>query len=343
MPPVQQKQVPPKPQVPTTNKDAPASMLATAVPTQRLTSKYWKVCIYGRNRIGKTTLACCFPKPLLLLAMEPTETGGADSVSGENVGEGISCIRIGVKPVQVIDPATGERQFHPDGRPVLEKYAGTRKAGMIVEELRQLGENNPYKTVVIDTITAFQDIILTELMSLAAVPEMLSWGLVSDEQYRQRSEKMRQCLRPFLDLRCHTILVAQEKDHSKNKDRGTSKLMRPMQEESYIAADLGGATVNWVHDSCGYVAQLFQDRKIEIVETKVPQGDKVKSIFTERDTGRIVRRLRTLYHPQYAAGFRSPTPGAVPEYIEAATPELMYQEMTRVMSGIKTAHGKYSE
>ncbi len=321
MPPQIVKQEPPKPtsQIVTGN----GSILSTAVPVSAIKEKWVKMCLYGRNRIGKTTLACQFPKPLLLIAMEPTETGGAMSVT--NI-EGIHVIQISHKKLR-----------GPDGKP--EKFAGTAKALTLAAEL---AENNPFATVVLDTATAFQDIILSEIMGLSAVPEMLSWGMVGEEQYRDRSSKTREALRPFLDLKCHVVVTAQEKDHNPPKDRGAgSKLTRTLQQESFMAADLGGATVKWLQDACGYIGQLYQDKEIIETTTPVKVGNTTQNVTTQTETGKIVRRLRTLYHPNFAAGFRSPTPNAVPEYIEAATPNEMYVEMMKVIAGVKTGKGKY--
>lgn len=325
MPPSISKQTPP----PTTKQAppgavsmTPGSILSQVVPVTDMREQWVKVCLYGRNRIGKTSLACQFPKPLLLVACEPTETGGAMSVSKM---EGVYVVRISAKPL-----------VGPDGKK--EKVFGTQKALMLADELSR---GNPYKTVVLDTATAYQDIILSEILGLSAVPEMLSWGLVSEDQYRDRSSKTREALRPFLDLPCHVVVTAQEKDHNPPKDRATSKLTRSLQLESFMAADLGGATVKWLHDACGYIGQLYQDAQTKIITNRMKVGDVVEESQDEVPTGKIVRRLRTLYHPNFAAGFRSPTPDAVPEWIEAESPKEFYEEMMRVIHGERTAKGKY--
>jgi hypothetical protein len=49
------------------------------------------------------------------------------------------------------------------------------------------------------------------------------------------------------------------------------------------------------------------------------------------ETGRLLRRLRTMYHPNFAAGFRSCNPEVVPEYINDPT----YEKIATVISGIK--------
>ena len=50
---------------------------------------------------------------------------------------------------------------------------------------------------------------------------------------------------------------------------------------------------------------------------------------TAEETGRYVRRLRTLPHPNFAAGFRSEVPENLPEYIEEPT----YEKLLAVIRG----------
>lgn len=312
-----QKQVPSKPAAPVASISS-GGILGTAIPATQLKELYIKLCLYGRNRVGKTTLACQFPKPLLLISFEPSETGGAISVSQM---EGVHYIRVASKPL--IDPKTKK----------LEAVAGSKKALTLANELHAY---NPFATVVVDTATSFQDIILQELMGLSKIPEMLSWGLVSEEQYRDRSSKTREALRPFLDLPCHVVICAQERDHNPPKGREEgSKLTRGMQGESFMAADLGGATVKWLHDACGYIGQLYEDEKMEERVTESTINKETRVVRTMVGTGKRVRRLRTLYHPNYAAGFRSSNPDAVPEYIEGGSPREMYDKLMKVVQGIK--------
>lgn len=270
------------------------SVLDEAIPVEDLEDDFIKMVIYGINRVGKTTLACKFPKPLLLVGMEPTKTGGALSV--RNVP--------GVKYVRV---------------------ASTEKAGLLCQELANGAvcdlpkyDGQPYATVVIDSITSYQDIVLKELLGLEAVPEQLNWGLVSRDQYRERSEKIRECLRPWVDLPCHTVFTAKEKDHNP-PDKDQPKILRGSGFESFFAADLGAAAVGWLHDACDYIARLYIEKETKKVKKVVKVLGKTKEKWEEVETGRTVRRLRTMLHPNFAAGIRSCDPETVPEYIEEPT------------------------
>lgn len=285
------------------SRTSKGTLLSRAIDVSEITEDYLKVTIYGGNRTGKSSLACCFPKPLLLLDFEPARSCGAKSV----------------------------RRY--DGVKYL-KIASTEDALAVARELRDEGG---YVTVVIDSATAVQDVALKELMDLPDVPSMLSWGLVSEDQYRQRSEKTREVLRPFLDLACHTVVLCKEKDHNPNKgDRSQSKARQSFQQESFYASDLGGATVGWLHDSCGYICRLYVDKEVKTVTRKVKlPGNKYKEKQEEVETGRTIRRLRTMLHPNFAAGMRTERPEDVPEWIDADTPDEMYRIFMRIVNGEK--------
>ena len=301
----------------------PGSVLSRAVNVADLTEDYMSVTIYGVNRAGKTTLACLFPKPLLLISFEPgRKEGGAKSVKKVR----------GVKFIAV---------------------QSTEEAILLARELKEEGGNvcdlpdpefrgKPYATHVIDTVTSCQDMCLKEVMCLDDAPVQLNWGLVGEDQYRERSEKTREVLRPFRDLPAHTVFVAQEKDHAKPRDK-TSKLLRREQDDSFLAADLGGATVKWLHDACDVVVRLYLEREVVEDVTQASFNGKERAVVSQRETGRTVRRLRTILHPNQAAGIRSCDPDCVPEYIESQAPEEMYEELMRVIGGERTERGKYVE
>ena len=163
--------------------------------------------LYGRNRIGKTTLACKFPKPLLLLSLEPTQTGGAKSVAKE--------------------PG------------VMWKVCKTsEEIATIAERLQQ---PHDFKTVVLDSVSSHEKIVLQEVRGDKKPLEMLRFGKVSQDEYTLRSEKMRDAIAPFLALPTHLVILANEKDHSKpeNGERRSAGTTI-MQEKSFFSADTGG-------------------------------------------------------------------------------------------------------
>lgn len=306
---------------------APASILSQAIPVVDLLESYIKMVIYGTNRVGKTTLACGmidektgkeipgsgFPKPLLLIAFEPNMTGGAQSVKRIN----------GVTYIKITHSHDAINLANELSKSNLSNWK--MENGVLVRIKDSLGRpvytGLPFVTHVLDTATSYQDLILQEILNLPAVPEQLNWGMVSTDDYRQRSEKTKEALRPFLNLPVHTVILAKEKDHKPQEER--NKLLRSVQLESFFASDLGAATVSWLHDACDYIARLFLAKETVMKQYKnvVGTGANKKETITSREeeTGKIIRRLRTMYHPNYAAGFRSCNPSKVPEHIDAPT------------------------
>jgi len=311
MPPSIKRQTPPVSKQPTF---AAGSILSTAKPVNTLREDKVKVCLYGRNRSGKTTLAAQFPKPILFVSSEPASNGGALSIADI---EGAPLIRVARCP-----------------RPDAPKNAvcGSAKVVAIANELYA---NNPFATVVLDTVTSLQDIVLTELLDLPSVPEMLTWGTVPDGVYQMRAEKLRESIRPLLELQnCNIVMLAQEADHNKQEDRsGKRKLMGTMQQESFMAPALGATNAKWLQDACGYVFQIYED---EITETvSIPSVTGGATMQVVQGTGKRQRHLRMLYHPNFAAGGRWAFDPSIPEFVTAPTPKQLYSAMAKYIPALK--------
>lgn len=161
------------------------SILSRAIPVQQVQDEFLKLTIYGKNRTGKTTLGCCFPKPLLLISFEPSNSGGARSVRKV---EGVDMVR-----VRTTDDAE-------------------QLAGELVGDTR-------YITHVLDTATSLQEVNLEKVLGRAApVQYTFGNGQVSRDDYRDRSELTKTVLKAYLSLPVNTIVLAQEHDVNKYKD-----------------------------------------------------------------------------------------------------------------------------
>lgn len=302
-------------------KPAPGSILGQAIAVEQMPEAPLKLLIYGQNRVGKTTLACQWLKPLLLISWEPSLSGGMESVRKV---KGVSCVHV-----------------VPRSSPLLQ--AKDRPAWLLTTDdalqlCQELRVNRPFASVVFDGATSCQDVQLTDILDLPAAPDQMSWGMVTGDQYRQRSERTREVIRPFLDLPMDTVILAKERDHNPPKEERVSasgkvqpdmraKFLRGVGSGSFIAADLGGATVGWLQDACDGILRLSVEEEIE--ERRVRLDAKGPEVVTEHPTGRFIRHLRCCYHPNYAAGIRSCRPEAVPEVIAAPT----YQKLIAVLRG----------
>ena len=323
---------PPTIQVPT------GSILATSVSVRELYEEYVKVCIYGRNRVGKTTLGAQFKKPILFISSEPDAQGGSGSVSDI---DGVFIQRVSNRLLG--QDAKGRWLDATDNRCVRrDNIKGAAKVVAIANELLDIqrrGEKCPFNSVELDTVTSLQDIILVELMNLPKVPELLSWGFVPDGMYQQRAEKLRETVRPLLDLNnCSVVILAQEKDHNAQEDRGgKNKLLHTMQMGSFMAPALGATNAQWLQDACGYVVQLYEDEVMQ--EIHVPQtdaaGNPLPPSIQRVGTGKRQRHLRLLYHPNFAAGGRVPYSRNVPDFVTAESPEGLYKAMAQYIPSLK--------
>jgi AAA domain len=334
--------------VPTTNHSL-GGILDTGVESSQLSSGKINTAIYGRNGSGKTTFACQGRKPLALIAVEPAPTGGAKSI--KHIPD-IKVYQVATR--YLTDPNTGK----------LESIKGSEKMLAIAEALKQLfaSGKRPFETVVIDGVTSWNDIILSEIMGLNydQMPAVLGLGKVTSDQYIERSERLIRYLRPLMDLPCDVTVLAQEKDHNPPKDTTTtrsgkeytrpsqSRLMfeaHPMaQEGSFFSLGVSDTQAKWIQDACDFVMQLYDDD--ELVEEKSPDivmnGQVVPGLVRAVRTGRQVKRLRCTYHPNYAARFREDYKN-VPEYIEAPSPEERYAAFLDVVSGKRTKFGYYKQ
>lgn len=295
------------------------SLLARAVPASELDSDLIKMVIYGPNRVGKTWLACTFPKPLVLVCFELSPTGGARTVKKV---PGVDVIR--VVPSDRKKLRKGEIRYTD-----CDQYCADL-----------LGSN--YLTAVVDSVTSMQDMVLKEILGWSQLPDQIEVGTITTDQYRERSEITRKILRGFINLPMHTIFTAKEKDMNPPEEKKVSKRgkpvpdMRPkfirgMQLESFVAPELGGATVGWLLDCCDYIGRLYMDKEVETVTNRLEINGKEHISEDWVETGRFVRCLRCQYHPNFAAGFRSEHPEAVPEVIVEPT----YEKIAAVIRGEK--------
>jgi hypothetical protein len=147
-----------------------------------------KVCLYGRSKTGKTTLACTFPKPLLLVGTE-------DGTKSVRSFAGVDFIRLG---------STSQ-----------------------VDEIAATMADSNYKSVVLDTAGGLQDMILKEILGLDDLPVEKSWGMAGREQWQSCGVQSKERLRALLDLSdvgVNIIVIAHERNFN---DEGGSDLIFP--------------------------------------------------------------------------------------------------------------------
>lgn len=176
------------------------------------------VNIYGRSGTGKTTLACTFPKPLLLIGAED----GTRSVYNVK----------GVDFIKIEDPAE-----------MLE----------VVEDQRK---KSKYKSVVLDAATSYQDHVLRDVMG-HDLPAQLSFGTVSRDQWGQVTLNMKEHLSAFFKLALtgtNTILLAQEREFKDDDEtKGDDSMLIPL-----VQSSVSPGVAAWLPAQVDYLIQTMK-------------------------------------------------------------------------------------
>lgn len=280
------------------------SVLSKAIPASDIRDTFVKMLLYGPSGTGKTHLAGTFEKPLLHLSLEKTPSGGARTIRRF---PGVTCLRPGAP---TFDAPIVAADFVAE----MEQLAA------------ELAAKNPFRTVVIDHVTVFQDYVLEKIVG-KPLPEQIGFGTVSGDHYRDRAEAVKQMLRPWVDMRCHTVFIGKEKDHNPPRQDKVNertgrvqpdmrpRFVRGLQQESCVTVNLGGGAADWLMDACEYACRLYFDREVKAVRTVVNEQE----VTDWQETGEFVRALRVTYHPNFYARFRSDAPEKMPEALVRPT------------------------
>lgn len=236
---------------------------------------FLKVNLFGLSGTGKTVFASTFPKPMLIVKFEE----GTNSVY--NVP--------GIDDVLITN--TDE-----------------------IKELVESEQITKYKTIVVDTATMLQDMVLQEILGLDEIPAQKSWGLATQQDWGQCTLKSKEFLRAFLGLskQAHVVIINQEREF---KSDSNNEIVVP-----YIAGALTPATSSWLNAACECIVSTFKREKVKIIKTKI--GGKVKE--KEIPTGRVEFCLRIGPSPIYSTKVRVPRESEVPQFIADPTFDKLY-------------------
>lgn len=185
----------------TTTQTKTGSVLSRIAPVS-FNEKKDATCIYGISGTGKTTLACTYPKPLLLI-------GAEDGTRSVHSVKGVDFIRL-------------------------------KNSGELPEVIAHVRSSGKYKAVVLDTCTSLQAMIMAEILGMEELPVQLSWGLATRDQWGQSAMKTKEFLRHTLKLSedniCHSIILAQERAFGEG---GDSELIAPKVMASLTGSTVG--------------------------------------------------------------------------------------------------------
>ena len=250
--------------------------------------------------------------PTLLIGLEPNKTGGMLSVGNKK----------GLKFIKVDNT---------------EKYVA------LITQLKNL-KPFPFKTVILDGATAFQDIKLKEILGREQVIEQINFGEVSDEQYRKRSEQAKEATRMFLNLPCHTIVIVKEKDINRDKnDRRPDVVKKNDSPNAIMGFDLSEGFRKWLYDTADSAVRLTVEPEVIEVEKEFILGNNKQKKKVKVETGKDIRKLQLKVKPFAQARLRSQVPDKVPDFITGLTPDELFRKLILAIVGEYEGEEKVSE
>lgn len=234
------------------------------------------VLLYGLSGSGKTTLWATFPGPILaMLRSGGTKPGELRSLNAEQ--------RKKTKTVTL---------------------QSSEELRMLVEYQK---EEQPYKTLVLDHASGFQDLVLSEILGLDDVPVQKTWGLAKQQEYGQCALQVKESLSKLLSLNCNVVIIAQERDFSKEDAKAEEFDVTPT-----IGAALMPSITGWLNPACDYVCEMFKRSKT-VRNVQTINGKEVE--MARKRTGEIEYCLRTGPHEVYMTKFRVPKGHKLPSVI----------------------------
>lgn len=145
--------------------------------------------IYGRPGSGKTTLACTFPKPALLVDCNEKGTDSVRDVSG-------------------LDVLVAENWEDLDS-----VYWGLKKG------------RHKYKTVIIDTMSQVQDMCIVDELGGSIEPGKIgNWGTMTKRNWGSVSTKLKTFISEMRDLPMNVVFTAHERVFMEDENEDETSL-----------------------------------------------------------------------------------------------------------------------
>lgn len=183
-----------------------------------------KIVVYGKSGSGKTTFWSTFPGPILALVCSGRKK------PGELRSINTPAIKKKTKKLIIESPQD------------------------LFEITKEIQNGLNYKTVVLDHITAFQDLTLKEILDLDELPVQKSWGLASREDYQTCTQQVKEALRALLSVDCNVVVVAQEREFKPSEDDG---IIAPN-----VTLNLTPASIIYLEATSDYICQTFKRKKM---------------------------------------------------------------------------------
>lgn len=255
----------------------------------------YKVCLYGGPKTGKTTLACDFPKPILLIGTED-----------------------GRKSVGTIPGGRYVRLRAPDEVRILAEAVANDRITLPKGPKDGGFGDKPYRTVVLDTGGGLQDLVMKDILGLDELPMQKSWGMADKKTWGIIGGQTKDHLKTLLNLAelygKNVVVVAHERNFKEDEDSPGSEMLMPV-----VGAAMSPSVSNWISAECDYIGQCFcRPQKKEVVKTVNKQ--EIKKLIS---TGKSEFCLRLITDGVHRAGLRVPRNTPTPEIVVNPTFELL--------------------
>lgn len=203
-------------------KSSSRSSRLKTVPVGEVTlTRSW--VFYGRSASGKTTLAATFPKPLLLV---DAQDEGTDSISD-------------VDGVHVYSPNTWDE---------------------LDEVYWSLKENaQGFKTVVIDTITSVQNLLIREVCKPKGSKAPGDWGTMTKAQWGEVSSRIKEWITNLRSLPMDVIFIAQDRVFNLDEEDSMEGVVDPE-----VGPNLSPATMRHLCSAVTVIGNTFLREKVTI-------------------------------------------------------------------------------
>lgn len=239
--------------------------------------------IYGRSGSGKTTLGGSFPGPILLLDCKDE---GTDSVSD-------------IKGIDVMEISEWEDFEHA--------------YWWLVQ--------NPgkYKTVIIDTVTQLQQIVVEEVGSKKAEKAgkaVGDWGTMTKGDWGDVASRLKTWITNFRDLPMEVLFIAQDRTFNVGEDGDSDGMIDPE-----VGPRLSPSVMSHLCAAVSVIGNTFV--RTHTVKTKI------KGRTREKEVTEYCLRLGP--SASYITKFRKPKRIALPDFLIDPT----YEEILETIKGEK--------
>ena len=249
-----------------------------------------KAIFYGGTGTGRTTCACTWPKPLLVIRCEQVE-------------DGVRVVR-NVKGVDVTPALSSDNQLTE----IIDHQVKTGK----------------YKTIVLDSVTFFQDLVLQRVLGLKEVPIGFSWAMADRSTWGTVGVEVKERLRNLLQLaQDGTDIILTGGERSINDD-SESGLLEPK-----MTCALTPAAVGWLGVVCNCMIAFCKMPRV--ITKTVTVGD--KSVETQSQTGAVDYCARVGPDPLWITKVSRPDGRLVPLPAVIVDPD--YGKLSKLIQGVK--------